>query len=98
MKTLRILSIALIASTVLYFTSCSEAEDALDCVQAPQLYEKFNTAVTTFSSNPTKANCNAMLTAAQNFIDKVKDCPGVTQSQIDLVQKSINDADCNSIP
>lgn len=73
-------ALVLLTSTTLFF-ACKkeEAAPAVDCnnisTSIVNDVTAYQTAVTTYSTAPTVANCNAVKSSLTNILNKIKDCP-----------------------
>lgn len=95
MKTTR-LSV-LFLSLVLLGGSCKKGEDAvtpMDCSGTSKRADTVTSTATAFSNNPTKVNCEAFRKAANDYINAVSGCPGVTAADIADARASIKDVVC----
>ncbi|MEE9409057.1 MAG: hypothetical protein V3V28_13395 [Polaribacter sp.] len=92
MKNLKKLSVIIFAVALTSFSliSCEEAIDAGCSAETAQ--ENYLKAINTFSSNPTRTNCNNLKSKANAFIDAAERCGGFDAS---AAHTSINQIDCS---
>lgn len=86
-----------LTSLVLLGGSCkkSEADPTPDvCSALDQRASAISTAATTYSTNPSKANCDAYKKAVSDYIDAAANCPGVSQTDINNARNSVRDIVC----
>ncbi len=85
-----------------FFMSCG-GDDAADCTQAQfsnevnAAIDDVNTAGAAWANDPTTANCNAFVSAANDYLDAVEGfngCGAISQSdyqaQVDAARDAIN--------
>ncbi|MDF1696077.1 MAG: hypothetical protein P1U56_09610 [Saprospiraceae bacterium] len=89
--------------SVFFLMSCGD--DAVDCnntnfvTEVNASIEAYNAAVTAYTNDPTSDNCEAIKTAAQDYLDAVQqfeDCTDITdyQAQVTAAQDAINSINC----
>lgn len=74
------------AAMLVSFSSC---EDSVADAEAAA----YQAAITAFSSNPTRSTCNALVSAAQDLINKASQCGGGID--ISAAQASLDTIDCS---
>ena len=87
-KKLSAIFLALLLSSI----SLVSCEDDETICTADASYDVYLNSVSTFSSNPTTSNCNAMKAAAVGFIEDATSCGGY---DISSVSNNINAIDCS---
>lgn len=80
-----------VVTTCLTLTSCEET--SADVCSTDTAYENYIKALNSFSSNPTKSNCNNLKSKANSFIDAAERCGGIDASS---AHNTINQIDCSS--
>ncbi|AQG80301.1 hypothetical protein [Spirosoma montaniterrae] len=77
--------------------ACKKDEETVGpaaCELASQRSEAVSRAATTYSSSPTKANCDAFKKAATEFLDAASRCNTVPQADITSARQSVNSLTC----
>lgn len=76
---LRIALVLFVSSIVLFSCKKEEPAPAVDCAGISTSIvadvTAYQNAVTTYSTSPTVANCNAVKSTLTTIINKIKDCP-----------------------
>lgn len=83
-----------VISVLFAFLSCGKDEEAIpagDCTSKLELYTK---QLNTFTSDPTKANCETLVNTLDSII---KDCTFIGAGQRDALQTSRNEINCNTL-
>lgn len=72
------LSILVLATCLFLSNSCKKDEAVVSADACTTNADLVSKAATTFSSSPTKANCEAYLASVNKYVDS---CPGLTTAQ-----------------
>jgi len=106
MNTIQKLLFCLMLGFVVISNGCKKDDDPVGCNYAAEVQDEadaLTAAATTYSNNPTTANCNAYKTAFQNYLNALEDhvdCAAINgqqaelQSAIDQAQASVNAIQC----
>lgn len=75
---------------------CKKDNDATPdtCGQVSARAQTYSNAVSAYSTSPTKANCEAVRTTANSYLDAAANCPTVTQADITAARASVNALVC----
>jgi hypothetical protein len=93
MKKIKILSVLFMVITLTSFTFISCEEEAASAIcNTDTAYNNYLEAINSFSSNPTKSNCNNLKSKANAFIDAAESCGGIDASS---AHNTINSIDCS---
>lgn len=80
------------AAMLVSFSSCEDSVADAVC-NADAEAAAYQAAITAFSSNPTRSTCNALVSAAQDLINKASQCGGGID--ISAAQASLDTIDCS---
>jgi hypothetical protein len=91
MKNFPKLSVFVVAAGLLLSYSCKKDETVVSADACSANANLVSTAASTFANNPTKANCEAYLSAVNKYLDS---CPGLTTAQRNQYKADIAAAKC----
>ncbi|MBO0935476.1 hypothetical protein J2I47_02840 [Fibrella sp. HMF5335] len=95
---MRLRTTSLIAVTTIIFLFGCKKSDSVAAVDSCQLAgtraQAYSDAIVAYSKAQTPANCTAVKTTANAYLDAAAGCTTVTQAQITAARASVNDLKC----